>query len=87
MAKSKVIDCMTGAVIGERETPPVENKDVENLWRDLRWERNSLLAETDSYGLSDRTMTGDMQRYRQQLRDLPANTSDPANVQWPTKPS
>ena len=78
---------MTGAVIGERETPPVENKDVENLWRDLRWERNSLLAETDSYGLSDRTMTGDMQRYRQQLRDLPANTADPANVQWPTKPS
>ena len=78
---------MTGAVIGERETPPVENKDVENLWRDLRWERNSLLAGTDSYGLSDRTMTGDMQRYRQQLRDLPANTSDPANVQWPTKPS
>lgn len=25
--------------------------------------------------------------YRQQLRDLPANTSDPANPTWPTPPS
>ena len=24
--------------------------------------------------------------YRQALRDLPANTSDPANPTWPTKP-
>ena len=25
--------------------------------------------------------------YRQQLRDLPANTTDPANPTWPTPPS
>jgi len=25
--------------------------------------------------------------YRQALRDLPANTSDPANPAWPTKPA
>ena len=25
--------------------------------------------------------------YRKSLRDLPANTSDPANPTWPTKPS
>jgi len=24
--------------------------------------------------------------YRQALRDLPANTADPANPVWPTKP-
>ena len=25
--------------------------------------------------------------YRQKLRDLPANTSDPNNPSWPTEPS
>ena len=53
----------------------------------LRSKRNRLLAETDFYALSDVTMSDDMKTYRQSLRDLPANTSDPANPTWPTKPS
>ena len=32
------------------------------------------------------TLSADMRTYRQALRDLPANTSDPANPTWPTKP-
>jgi hypothetical protein len=31
-------------------------------------------------------MTAEMQAYRQALRDLPANTVDPANPVFPTKP-
>ena len=85
--KRNLIDCITGEVIGEMETPPVENKDIENAWANLRGKRNMLLAETDIYALSDRTMTPDMKHYRQQLRDLTATTSDPLNVTWPTKPS
>ena len=53
----------------------------------LRAKRNQLLAETDYLALSDQTMTAEMQAYRQALRDLPANTEDPANPVWPTKPS
>ena len=53
----------------------------------LRTRRNQLLAETDYLALSDQTMTAEMQAYRQALRDLPANTEDPANPVWPTKPS
>lgn len=53
---------------------------------DLRTKRNGLLAETDYLALSDATLTEDMSTYRQALRDLPANTSDPANPVWPTKP-
>ena len=45
------------------------------------------LQETDFYSLSDVTMPNDMKTYRQELRDLPANTADPADVTWPTKPS
>ena len=52
----------------------------------LREERNRRLAETDYLALSDATLSEEMRLYRQQLRDLPANT-DPANPTWPVKPS
>lgn len=55
-------------------------------WNQLRTKRNQLLAETDYLALSDVTMSDGMRTYRQALRDLPANTSDPANPTWPTKP-
>jgi len=53
---------------------------------DLRFQRNKLLAETDWMANSDVTMSDAWKTYRQQLRDLPANTSDPANPTYPTKP-
>ena len=52
----------------------------------LRSKRNQLLAETDYLALSDSTLTDEMRDYRQALRDLPANTVDPANPVFPTKP-
>lgn len=52
----------------------------------LREERNRRLAETDYLALSDVTLSSEMTTYRQALRDLPANTTDPANPVWPTKP-
>ena len=54
----------------------------------LRNKRDRLLSETDYLTLSDTTeMSDDWKTYRQALRDLPANTSDPENPPWPTKPS
>ena len=60
---------------------------TENAWNGLRTKRNQLLAETDYLALSDATLSEDMRTYRQALRDLPDNTSDPANPTWPVKPS
>ena len=57
------------------------------LMSNLRGERNARLAETDYLALADSTLTDEMRAYRQALRDLPANTPDPANVVWPTKPN
>ena len=54
---------------------------------ELREERNKRLAETDYLALSDVTLSTEMAEYRQALRDLPANTSDPANPTWPVRPS
>ena len=52
----------------------------------LRSDRNRLLSETDYLALADATLTDEMRAYRQALRDLPANTADPANPVWPVKP-
>ena len=64
----------------------MENEYPADCLRRLRNQRNELLAETDYLALSDVTMTDEMRTYRQALRDLPANTADPANPVWPTKP-
>ena len=57
---------------------------------ELRNRRNTLLAETDFYALSDVTMSDEMKKYRQDLRDLPSGldtVEKVANVTYPTKPS
>jgi len=64
----------------------VQRLTVELNWSSLRQQRNRLIAETDYLALSDATLTDEMSTYRQALRDLPANTTDPANPVWPTKP-
>ena len=56
-------------------------------WADIRSERDSLLAETDWWAVSDRAMSADETNYRQALRDVPQNFASPADVVWPTKPA
>lgn len=60
--------------------------EAEQSWKELRQQRNRLIAETDYLALSDSTLSAEMATYRQTLRDLPANTVDPANPTWPAKP-
>ena len=61
------------------------------LWMKLRSERDNLLLSSDFTQLGDiglsETKKTEWVNYRQSLRDLPANTSDPANPTWPTRPS
>ena len=65
----------------------VAELEIEKSWSDLRKKRNQLLAESDWMANSDVTMSDAWRTYRQALRDLPANTTDPANPVWPTPPS
>lgn len=79
-------------VVGTQPTDDEIQTEVDRLiadapWADLRTLRNRLLAETDWWALSDITMTDEERAYREALRDLPANTTDPANPVWPTKPT
>tara|TARA_R100001082_G_scaffold53583_1_gene29265 strand:+ start:1528 stop:1809 length:282 start_codon:yes stop_codon:yes gene_type:complete len=53
----------------------------------VREERDRLLAETDYLALSDVTMSDAWKTYRQNLRDIPAQSGFPNSVTYPTKPS
>jgi len=93
MARHKIIDGITGEVTyvpytAEEEAERQANIDAQSvlLMEAVRFKRNQLLAETDYLALADSTLTDEMRAYRQALRDLPANTTDPANPVWPTKP-
>ena len=63
--------------------------------RQLRKQRNQLLAATDWWVLPDRTPTQAQLDYRQALRDLPANSPNAAldengqltGITWPTPPN
>lgn len=66
---------------------------LEEQWMTLRSNRTTRLMQTDfmmTYDfyndvLSEQEQT-DLTTYRQSLRDLPDNTTDPSDVTWPTKP-
>ena len=73
----------------------IQELKVAEPMRLLRVERDRLLAETDWWAVSDRTMTSEQSAYRQALRDLPDTATpvlDPTSrlgisgVDWPVKP-
>ena len=63
---------------------------TEKAWSRLRYDRNQLLAATDWEIVRHKELGTNiptaLKTYRQELRDLPANTSNPANPSWPVKP-
>ena len=52
----------------------------------IRSKRDGLIAETDVWALSDRTMSAEQTAYRQALRDITAQSGFPTDITWPTKP-
>ena len=52
----------------------------------VRSQRDQLIAETDVWALSDRTMTAEQTAYRQALRDITDQAGFPTDITWPTKP-
>jgi hypothetical protein len=65
--------------------------DLENAWVLLRRDRDELLLSSDHTQVNDAPFTDDQKSawrtYRQALRDLPANTSDPKSPVFPSAPS
>ena len=63
---------------------------LASSWVSLRTERNALLASSDWTQYTDSPLDDEAKAewatYRQELRDLPASTEDPANPTWPSAP-
>ena len=95
MARHHLINGIKVAFTAEEETAW---DNAETAWNNgalsraqdnLRSRGNGLLAETDFYALSDVTMSDEMKKYRQDLRDLPdgKDTVEKCdNATFPTKP-
>lgn len=87
-----IVNCETGEIVEEpmtaEELASWESAGQSAAWEQLRLERNALLTASDWTVLSDTpTSTAAWKTYRQALRDLPANTTDPFNPVWPTPPA
>ena len=75
----------------------IENKceEITNNapMEELRIQRNALLAETDWTALNDVTMSDEMKKYRQDLRDITKtakvslDNGELKGVEWPKKPT
>ena len=98
--KTHIVNCKTGKseirdLTSEEKTKFEEEK---KLWDDkefdreietLRKQRNQLLNETDYFALSDQTLTDEIKKYRQDLRDITeglTTVEDVKAVTFPTKP-
>jgi hypothetical protein len=61
---------------------------TEWVWERLRLRRDALIAVTDWRMVSDAPWdTEPWAQYRQALRDLPDNTTDPRLAVWPVSPA
>jgi len=70
------------------ETAAITAEWEANAWTNLRTERDALLVASDWTQVADAPVDNlEWAGYRQALRDLPANTTDPTNPVWPTPPS
>ena len=65
-----------------------DKQSTNPFWSQLRAQRNALLAACDFTQLSDYQggNAATWATYRQALRDLVENTSDPQSCTWPTQP-
>jgi len=77
---------VSGQIV-KKPAADVEARQIDAAWRALRSRRAQLLAATDWTQVSDAPVNKVAWRaYRQALRDLPQNTTDPRNAEWPEAP-
>ena len=75
----------------ERASMICQEAEYSAMWEQIRAERHSKLTETDFTQVGDAPISEEKKlefaTYRQALRDLPQNFSNPNDVVWPEKPA
>lgn len=81
---------VVGGALMDRDPALVKQLSATKALAAFKNERGGRLQETDWAVLPDAPISADMKakvlQYRQQLRNLPAETVDPENPKWPTNP-
>lgn len=76
---------------GDPIAVPLPPPDTAELLRQMRTQRDRLLAASDFTQVPDSPLTAakreEWRLYRQALRDLPETTPDPAAAAWPNAPA
>ena len=66
----------------------IQTQNLDTAWILLRQHRDNLLKDSDWTQVPDAPVNATTwATYRQHLRNLPSNTTDPLNVSWPVKPT
>jgi len=79
---------VVGGLPQRKSDEELEEREVVVAWAMLRRKRAKLLSKSDWTQVPDAPVdSAAWAVYRQQLRDLPANTTDPRDVTWPVQPS
>ena len=80
-----IVNCATGEVT---IIPPTPEEELAMAWASIRSIRDTLLSGSDWTQVVDAPVDqAAWATYRQALRDLPQNTTDPFEPVWPVKPS
>jgi len=99
-SRTKIIASSQGNITVELSAEENAQRDAEEAaWEEekpaqalvsLRTERNAKLASSDWTQYTDSPLADEAKAswstYRQELRDLPATTEDPADPTWPEAP-
>ncbi len=88
-------DTVKGVQDGDRVTLVEDPQKVQDhkaaLWSQVRSKRNQLLRDSDFTQMPDSPLSQERKdawaAYRQELRDLPDEVTDPTQVEWPLDPS
>ena len=84
------LEVVNGAVVAKSQSD-IDAANTNEEWRKLRVTRDDLLSASDWTQFPDSPLTDakktEWQTYRTELRNLPANTTDPRNPTWPSKPT
>jgi len=69
----------------------INDKLIAEAWQDIRIIRNSFLDNSDWTQVSDNSLTNEQRQdwaaYRQNLRNITENNTDPLTIVWPDKPT
>jgi hypothetical protein len=86
-AEQSLYHVVNGVAV-QKDAAVIEQQEIDRGWTMLRRKRDVILARCDWTQAPDAPVDqAAWAVYRQQLRDLPSNTTDPRNPAWPSPPA